>query len=699
MWEQLLKVDSHWPRSHIDWVELLTSNVQGFITTGKALIDKPNQANLDGFKTVLRDYTSHNWISEIEPTFDLEFPDLDFDEEEEKRDLMEDNYRRIHEAFEEHIGEHSIFVTSGAEGGKIGGPISGEIHAKKFKLLASHFSEAAKRLEAEQEVDWEELEAEVSELYPSDRLRALKEFRRELSDKVNRVIAANIPEDSDLPKLKLMYKGFEAVEGDTTNYEVVTITPELAVVFLEKVQEPKKLEGEGAVKDRGTAMAEMHQRQMPTMQARQRAGRTAKTSTQQLRIDKLKKLQTKGSSYNRFTPTFKGLLVHDLNDSELGLTQRITSDLEERSINLDAIVERVLDALWHLYNKRGTKEEHEKQLGISLPDIESDVPFEEDDEEGFREYMKNLIIDDSNTVNQLTTTYKKKLSQYRQGVSKLFKDFIIKLLMDKGDLKDKVNAIWKDGHAELTSFASGTGSGNAGFNVVTQLLSKDKGMIPIYSLPNNKKIKEMYQYMIKDLSYPEKMSDVRRDAWDELINEYFDFAYSPENREWMDVELFGDLISTSDNDDVKFSDPFRNAIAELFIEVQNGNTKLSELTGKHTPTMARSVSIMDLIREIRHAEKTIFGSSTINAELDDDKATAKALMGEIDDSEFKRLVDTFYKVFDQTVTRIRNEVVKLVQAHLETMVKNQAEYLQYNTAIFSVLSIGGGLGKALIRRS
>jgi hypothetical protein len=270
--------------------------------------------------------------------------------------------------------------------------------------------------------------------------------------------------------------------------------------------------------------------------------------------------------------------------------------------------------------------------------------------------------------------------------------------MDKGDLKDKVNAVWKGGHAELVKFAVADPNDNAGFNVVTELLSKNKGMVPIYSLPNQKKIKILYDYMVGGKEYPENMSEKRQDALDELLAEYFNYAYSPKNREWHDLELFGDLISVSGNDDISFSDPFRKSIAELFIEVQNGNTKLSELTGRYKPSLAKSVSIMDLIREIRHAEKTLFGSSAINKVLDDDSDTSNALKGELEDSEFKQLVDTFYDIFDATVTRIRKQVIELVQSHLNTMVKNQAEYLQYNTNVFNVLLFGGGLGKALIRK-
>ena len=692
MWEQLLKADSHWPRSHIDWIDLLTSNVQGFIKTGEALIDKPNQKNLEGFKTVLRNYDSsgvNNFLAGMEATFDEKFPDLDFDEEEDKREEMKDNYLRIREAFEEHIGEH--YSAAGSEAG-------GKATQDKYtKILASHFVEAANRLESEQEVDWEELEAEVSELYPSDRLRALKEFRRELSDKVNRIVAANIPEDSDLPKLKIMYKGYEAVEGDTLNFESVNITPELAVIFLEKIQEPKKLEGVGAVKDRATAMAEMHRRQKSPMRQLREAGRTPKTSTANIKIPKLVPLQVKGSSYNKFTPIFKGLLQHELNDSELGLTERLASDLESRSINMGAIIERVLDAMWIIYNKKGTKEEYEKQLGIDLPDVSVDVPYESNEEEKFRDYMRNKIVNDSKVTNQLSTTYKDKLSKYRKGVSKVFKDFVIKLIMDKGDLRDKVNAIWKGGHAELIKFAQNSADDDAGFKVVTELLSKNKGMIPIYSLPNQKKIKLMYDYMVSGKELPTNMSEEREDAWEALINEYFEYAYSPDNMEWNDVELFGDLISVGNNDDITFSDPFRRSIAELFIEVQNGNTKLSELTGKHTPSLAKSVSIMDLIRELRHIEKTLFGTSEINKVLQDDSKTSNALKEKIEDSEFEQLVDSFYDIFDASVTRMRNAVVDLVQKHIDTMVKNQAEYLQYNTNVFNVLLFGGGIGKALIK--
>ena len=58
---------------------------------------------------------------------------------------------------------------------------------------------------------------------------------------------------------------------------------------------------------------------------------------------------------------------------------------------MGAIIERVLDAMWIIYNKKGTKEEYEKQLGIDLPDISVDVPYESNEEEKFRNYIRNKI--------------------------------------------------------------------------------------------------------------------------------------------------------------------------------------------------------------------------------------------------------------------------------------------------------------------
>lgn len=699
MWEQLLKVESHWPRSEIDWVELLTSNVQGFITTGKALVNQPNQSNLEGFRTTLRHYDSgsvNNFIAGLTDTFEAQFPDLDDDEEDDKLEEMTDNFLRIREAFEEHIGEYKGGATK--EGGAKGGA-KGKEH---IDILASHFEEASKRLEAKQEIDWEELESELVQAYPSSRNTInLKEFRRTLSDKVNRVIAGHIPQDSDLPKLNAMYKNF-TLTADSVEYNVVNITPELAVVFLEKIQEPNKLGGQSIGAVRPPPIAQFHESEMGEMQTAAVARRTPKVTTKSVKISKLKKLQIRGSSHSRFTPIFKGLLIHDLDDTQLGLTQRIASDLESRSINLEALKEIIVDALWEIKMNKSTPEEWENKLGFPLPEMPIAAPFEEKDEEAFKEQVLRLISDDPNTMNQMSRSYSQKLSQYRKGIHKLFKDFIMQILTNKNVYEDKINAIWKDGYAELLEKVSEshTDMTPAGFRVVDSLLSKDKGMVPIYALPNNKKIKLMYEYMEEENGFPERMSEQRQDAWNDLINDYVDFLGASKNREWSNVELFGDILSINlTDDDVTFADPFRNAIAEFFSEVQNGNTELSVLTGKHTLSKARTVNIMDLIKEIRYIEIKLFGSSHVNNILQDDSITAKALKTKIEDSEFKELVDGFYKIFDTVVTKIRNEVVKLVQGHLEMMVKNQAEYLQYNIQIFDLLGIGAGIGTELIRRA
>jgi hypothetical protein len=696
-WETLLKAGSHWPNSEMDWVELLTGDVQGFIVTGKALVDKPDQRYLETFRTVLRRYDSttvNNFIANLTDTFESKFPDLDDDEEDDKLELMEDNYLRIREAFEEHIGEYRGGGEKSAEGGKKG--------REHIDILMSRFSEAAKRLEAKQDVDWDELEAELTKVYKSDRdTQGLKEFRRSLSDKINRVIASNIPKDSNLPKLKSMYKNF-AQTADSVNYTVETITPELAVVFLEKVQEPNKLEGEsiGAVNQPGL-ISRFHETEMGEMQQQQRQRRKKKVTTKNIKISKLKKLQVRGSSRSRFTPVFKGLLEHDLDDAELGLTQRITSDLESRAINLDSIKGLVVDALWEIKMGKATTEEWEKKLGIPIPKMPIAAPFEKKDEEAFKEQVMRLITDDENAINQMTQGYRQKLSNYRQGVPKLFKDFIMQIAKNKNVYESKLNAIWSNGFDEFLDKIREQDSNSepAGFRVIDSLLSRNKGMVPIYALPSNNKIKAMYKYMEEGEPFPENWSDSKEEAWDDLINDYFEFLGKPDNLEWSDVELFGDLLSIdSDNDDVKFSDPFRNAIAEFFTEVQSGNTELSVLTTKHTPSMARTVNITDLIKEIRFIENKLFGNAKVNAILQDDSTTGKALKGDLSDEEFKSLVEGFYKVFDAVITNIRKEVIKLIQEHLEMMVNNQAEYLQYNIQIFDILQIGGGIGKGLIRR-
>jgi hypothetical protein len=90
----------------------------------------------------------------------------------------------------------------------------------------------------------------------------------------------------------------------------------------------------------------------------------------------------------------------------------------------------------------------------------------------------------------------------------------------------------------------------------------------------------------------------------------------------------------------------------------------------------------------------LFGNSKINNLLQDDSSLASSLEKELDESDFKKIVNNFYQVFDAIVTKIRKKVVDLVEGHLNVMVNNQAEYLTYNNQIFNFLVIN-----RLIRRS
>ena len=115
---------------------------------------------------------------------------------------------------------------------------------------------------------------------------------------------------------------------------------------------------------------------------------------------------------------------------------------------------------------------------------------------------------------------------------------------------------------------------------------------------------------------------------------------------------------------------------------------------KFTPSLAKNIDIIELIREIRFIDIKLFGNSKINNLLQDDSSLASSLEKELDESDFKKLVNNFYQVFDAIVTKIRKKVVDLVDEHLNVMVNNQAEYLTYNNQIFNFLVIN-----RLIRRS
>jgi len=682
-WQILLKAH-HFPHSHTSWVELLTGNsasIKGFILTGKTLLPK-NPKYSESFRSVLRNYeTANNFISGLQDELDRLYPDMDWREENEKKQLMIDNYNTIREAFEEDIGEYKEGATK--EGGRIGGIIGGEY---RVELLAL-FKEAAEELNKDEEVDWGELEEELVSAFPGDRVRTFDKFRGELGDGINRIIAKNLPEG--FPKLSSMYAKYTDVE-ESINYTVADITPELVITFFTNIQEPAKLGGK--------TVASKKPRGWKKIKGKRKG--VEKQSTRPFKIKELRTLQTKGGNRNNFTETFKGILTHDLNDVELGLAQKLTTDMESKAVNISAVKERIIDAAFKINQGSATKEEMERMLGFALP--HEIIPATKYGYEEFKEKMLERFETPEGEIasNNMVSNFKQKLYNYRKGVPKLFKDFIIHILKNKNKYKDILDDMWKGGYTDFVSSAPQDNS--VGFTTNGTMVTKTGETVPIWSLPRSgevydKRVKMIHNHIIKDIKQDTDSSETVQDAWDALDWAYLEFIDEEDNQQWQEQEMFGDLLLASKQDEPElaqqFSDPFKKSIAFMFDDVVDDRAKLSELQRKHTPSKTKTINILDLIKEIRHIEIKLFGRSKLNDMLDDNGKYDNALKQGVSIEEKKKLVELFYTEFDTIISSIRKKVIEILESHLQNMINNQGKYLQYNDTIFNLLHARGLIRK------
>lgn len=672
-WQILLKAH-HFPHSHISWVELLTgdsASIEGFILTGKTLLPK-NPKYSESFRSVLRNYeTANNFISGLQDELDRLHPDMDWREESEKKQLMINNYNTIREAFEEDIGEYKEGAT------------------KEYRVeLLALFKEAAEELNKDEEVDWGELEEELVSAFPGDRVRGhLDKFRGELGDGINRIIAKNLPEG--FPKLSSMYAKYTDVE-ESINYTVADITPKLVITFFTWIQEPAKLGGK--------TVASKKPRGWKKIKGKRKG--VEKQSTRPFRIKELRELQIKGGNRHNFTETFKGILTHDLNDTKLGLAQKLTTDMESKAVNISAVKDRIIDAAFKINQGLATKEEMERMLGFALPhEIIPATPY------GYEEFKDKMLerfeTPEGEIANDvMVNNFKQKLYNYRKGVPKLFKDFIIHILKNKNKYKDILDDMWKGGYMDFASSAPQDKS--VGFTTNGTMITKTGESVPIWSLPRDKevydkRVKMIHNHIIKDIDQDTDSPETVQNAWAELDVAYFEFIAEDDNQQWDEQEMFGDLLLANPADEPElaqqFSDPFKKSIALMFDDVVGDTAKLSELQRKHTPSKTKTINILDLIKEIRHIEIKLFGRSELNGMLDDNGKYDNALKQGVSIEEKKKLVELFYTEFDTIISNIREKVIELLETHLQDMINNQGKYLQYNDTIFNLLYARGLIRK------
>ena len=373
--------------------------------------------------------------------------------------------------------------------------------------------------------------------------------------------------------------------------------------------------------------------------------------------------------------------------------------MESKTVNISAVKDRIIDAAFKINQGSATKEEMERMLGVALP--HEIIPATKYGYEEFKEKMLERFETPEGEIasNNMVSDFKQKLYNYRKGVPKLFKDFIIHILKNKNKYKDILDDMWKGGYTDFVSSAPQDNS--VGFNTNGTMVTKTGETVPIWSLPRgkevyDKRVKMIHKYIIKDEQDTDSPETVQN-AWAELDAAYFEFIAEDDNQQWDEQEMFGDLLLANPADEPElaqqFSDPFKKSIALMFDDVVGDTAKLSELQRKHTPSKTKTINILDLIKEIRHIEIKLFGRSELNGMLDDNGKYDNALKQGVSIEEKKKLVELFYKEFDTIISNIRKKVIEILETHLQNMINNQGKYLQYNDTIFNLLYARGLIRK------
>jgi|8_EtaG_2_1085327.scaffolds.fasta_scaffold00698_13 hypothetical protein len=652
-WQILLK-QSQFPTTWVDWVELLElpdARLNSWVEAMKSLltVDESPQGYRSFSNSLRRD--ADDFINGIWGQVREVNPDLNWRTESAKRGQLENAFNILKEGFED-----KLYTDSGA---------SQTSNMNRERAL-DIFNEAAERINRNVDINWDNLEETLSIFNDARHITA---FRRELGDDANRTIAANIPE-GEYPRLNDMYRHYTDV-AESQNYVVNDVTTGKAFEYLTLIQEPTLLTGNAVRAVGGFGPRRLN-----------------RVSTRPFQIQQLDILQTRRGNYRRFTEIFKGILQYDLNDSNLGLADKLTSVMRNKAVNRGAIKERIMEAAWEINQGIDTKEDKERQLGLVLPDF----PLARaENRKDFNTSMDNWFDKNIGEERAILRQMESKMVNYKKGSTKLFRDFIVDILTKPGIYKSILDNIWADGYNAFRSEAPQ--DDDLGFRHIDSMPSMRGQKIPIRALPSglgvySTRTKDMHEVLI--LNTEPKNNE---DAWDELVEKWFDFQ--DENEELKDDILFGDLLQAGDEDEGaflrQFTDPFRKSIAIMFQDVIDEEFELENLTGNYAVSLRDNINIFDLIKEILTTERAVLEKSDMTRLLQNDGSIGSALNNNPNDEQVVELVNTFYQAIDAIITNIRNGVVELVKNKLDEMVRLQGEYLQYNDTIYALLFAEGFL--------
>ena len=633
-----------------------------WINNAKKVLEKDDSPpNFATFIRLLRDTEPEYAAQQL-----LQLQDFSIAERNRLDDLAEENLAKLQEAFKEYTEQKEVKGIA-------------ETSQNRRQATIELFQQASKYIEAGREVDWEEIDKEISQI--TDK-RTLVSILEALGDDVNFNIATNIP-DKGFENLKAFYNKYSFGEGYQKNYNVNNITNELALVYLTEIQEPIVLSGKRQFGD-------FAQRGFLANPDKPNVARN-RPPAKPFKVKGLPKIQTTKGRKKRFTDLFLSLFKGDLSEQE-NITNQLAQNLKSRAVNKQAVLDVVSDIAFKINQEMVTIDEANRMSGLNFNVIADLIPSTRagDKEEFIKDFKNTLFSDGAKGQRDMTRQFENKMTQYRAGVPKLFKDFITDLISKPNVYEDVFNSIYTNSYlkfrqdSDLGGFIQmGTMPGKSGKRVASWKIQPN--------VPNSRKLTKLYEWLVnRNQSILNDANDKEKSGLRALRKLYRNFRR--DNVEDTEEELFGNLLNISVKDESDFlrtfTDPFEKSIASLFIEVKDGTVNLEDLTSTYNVSLDKTINTVDLIQELHETEQVVGGSNITNLLT---KKYPEQITPEITDEQLAGVVRSFILDLNKVVKKIVVTVRKLIKEKLQLMVNNQGKYLPLNNAIFIILE-----GKGLI---
>ena len=600
----------------------------------------------------------------------IAIPDeMGISEENELEDLAEENLTKLKGEFKEY--------TETAAAKQIRGGSAQQ--QKKTQSIIELFQQAAEYLKAERDVDWEELEGAISEINDN---RTLAELLEDLGDNVNSIIASNLPEEG-VDRLTALYSNYGFGTDYQKDFNVNTITDELALVYITEIQEPTILTGN---RDNFVQRGFLANPDNPNVRRNNPPAKPFKVTRLQSH------LQNKRGQRYEFTRLFKSMFKGDLSKQD-NISSQLAQNLKNRAVNRQTVLEVVSEIAYKINQDDITIAEAKSSSGLDFNVIADLIPnIKSADKDGFISDFQNTLFDEGGKGQRdIVRQYEQKMSDYKKGVPKIFKDFIEHIIYNPNIYEEVFNSIWTNSYTQFrqdseTSGFIHTGNipGKSGKKIATWRIQRGNS-------GNSPKIRKLHRYLIlNDRTVIAEESDEAQMGYMNLRKLYR--KYVRENSEDKEEELFGNLLNITDKDESEllrnFTDPFEKTVASLFSEVKDDMVDLNDLTGDYDIKLGADINIVNMLQELRKTAD-VLGVTDISSMLQT-KYPSK-IKSDITNEELARVVKDFVSDLNNAVKKIVVNVKKLIEDKLKLMIRNQGRYLKLNDAIFMILE-----GKGLI---